>query len=214
VRDLNRIINNVPRTYCNHGRLKRSFDRRTGVRRAPFDAQEGVRGGVVVLLLVGLASPLNTLARSTQPATVRASLTAGTTGVTNTVTITPESISLSSVFDANGQVSAGGKPLANATVAFHMGDVILGSAKTDQLGHYAISVPAGAYYFPAALNGATVYTVVEPVNSSFISAPSAATDVAVDQAPLYTIIVVIIAAAVAVVLYLFVRRIIFMLLLG
>jgi len=161
---------------------------------------------VIVLLLVGLTSPLDTLARSTQPATVHASLTAGTTRVTNTVTITPESISLSSVFDANGQVSAGGKPLANATVALHMGDVILGSAKTDQLGQYAISVPAGAYYFPAALNGATVYTVVEPVNSSFISAPSAATDVAVDQAPLYAIIVVIIAAAAAVVLYLFVRR--------
>ena len=161
---------------------------------------------VIVFLLVGLVSPLETLARGAQPATVHASLTAGTTRVTNTVTITPASISLGSVFDANGQVSAGGKPLANASVALHMGDMILGSATTDQLGHYAISAPAGAYYFPAALNGATVYTVVEPVNSSFISAPSAATDVAVDQAPLYAIIVVIIAAAVAVVLYLFVRR--------
>lgn len=161
---------------------------------------------VIVLLLVGLASPLDTLARSTQPATVRASLAAGTTGVTNTVAITPASISLGSVFDANGQVSAGGKPLANASVALHMGDMILGSATTDQLGHYAISAPAGAYYFPAALNGATVYTVVEPVNSSFMSAPSAATDVAVDLAPLYAIIVIIIAAVVAVVLYLLVRR--------
>ena len=161
---------------------------------------------VVVLLLVGLALPLNTLARSTQPAAVRASHTTSTTRVTNNVTITPESISLGSVFDANGQVSAGGKPLANAFVALHMGDVVLGSAKTDQLGHYAISAPAGAYYFPAALNGATVYTVAAPVNSSFISAPSAATDVAVDLAPLYSIIVVIIATAVVVVLYLFVRR--------
>jgi hypothetical protein len=34
---------------------------------------------VIVLLLVGLTSPLDTLARSTQPATVRASLAAGTT---------------------------------------------------------------------------------------------------------------------------------------
>jgi hypothetical protein len=161
---------------------------------------------VIVLLLVGLTAPLDALARSTQPATVRASLAAGTASVTNNVTIRPDSISLGSVFDANGQVSAGGKPLANASVALHMGDVILGSTKTDQLGHYAISVPVGASYFPAALNGATVYTVVEPVNSSFISAPSVATDVAVDQAPLYAIIVVIIAAAVAVVLYLFVRR--------
>jgi hypothetical protein len=161
---------------------------------------------VIVFLLVGLVSPLHTLARSTQPAAVRASLAAGTASVTNTVTIRPDSISLGSVFDANGQVSAGGKPLANASVALHMGDVILGSTRTDQLGHYAISVPVGASYFPAALNGATVYTVVEPVNSSFISAPSVATDVAVDQAPLYAIIVVIIAAAVAVMLYLFVRR--------
>jgi hypothetical protein len=161
---------------------------------------------VIVFLLVGLVSPLDTLARSTQPAAVSASLAAGTASVTNNVTIRPDSISLGSVFDANGQVSAGGKPLANASVALHMGDVILGSAETDQLGHYAISVPVGASYFPAALNGATVYTVVEPVNSSFISAPSVATDVAVDQAPLYAIIVVIIVVAVAVVLYLFLRR--------
>jgi hypothetical protein len=69
---------------------------------------------VIALLLVGLTLSLDTLALSTQPATVRASLTAGTTRVTNNVTITPESISLGSVFDANGQVSAGGKPLANA----------------------------------------------------------------------------------------------------
>jgi fermentation-respiration switch protein FrsA (DUF1100 family) len=155
------------------------------VNRALFDAQEGVRGG----RHRASARWVNITPRYAGPqhaARHRSRIARGR--------------------HHNGQVSAGGKPLANASVALYMGDMILGSAKTDQVGHYAISVPAGAYYFPAALNGATVYTVVEPVNSSFISAPSAATDVGVDQAPLYAIIVVIITAAVAVVLYLFVRR--------
>ena len=128
------------------------------------------------------------------------------TSVTNNVTVGSNAISLGSVLEANGQVSANGKPLPNASVVLHMGDVKIASVQTDQNGRYAFSVPVGAYYFPAAFsNGAMVYTVVEPGNSSFISTPSAATSVSVDVAPLYAIIALITVAVVAV-LYGYARR--------
>ena len=128
------------------------------------------------------------------------------TSVTNNVTVGSNGISLGSVLEANGQVSANAKPLPNASVVLHMGNVKIASVQTDQNGRYAFSVPVGAYYFPAALlNGATVYTVVEPHDSSFVDTPSAATSVPVNLAPLYAIIALI-TAAVVIVCYLFVRR--------
>ena len=124
----------------------------------------------------------------------------------NSVTVSPGSISLGSGLEANGQVSADGKPLPNASVKLHMGDSIVVHTQTDQRGRYAFSVPVGAYYFPAASsNGATVYTVVEPSTSSSISTPSAATSVSVDLVPLYAIIGLL-TAAVVVGLYSFMRR--------
>ena len=130
---------------------------------------------------------------------------AASSSVTNNVTVSSNSISLGSVLEAHGQVSADGKPLPNATVVLHMGDVTVASAQTDKLGRYAFSAPVGAYYFPTAFsNGAMVYTVVEPSNSSFISTTSAATSVPVDPAPLY-VLIALITAVVVVLCYLFVR---------
>jgi ABC-2 type transport system permease protein len=126
--------------------------------------------------------------------------------VTNNITVSSNSISLGSVLEASGQVSADGKPLPNAPVALHMGDITVANTQTDQNGRYAFSVPVGANYFPAAFsNGVTVYTVVEPHDSSFVDTPSAATSVPVNLAPLFAIIALI-AAAVVTVCYLFVWR--------
>jgi hypothetical protein len=132
-------------------------------------------------------------------------LPAPSSTVTNNVTVGSNGISLGSLLEANGQVSANGKPLPNASVVLHMGDVKIASVQTDQNGRYAFSAPVGAYYFPAAFsNGAMVYSVMEPGNSSYISTPSAATSVPVDLAPLYAIIALIIVVVV-VVLYVCVR---------
>ena len=105
--------------------------------------------------------------------------------MTNNITVSSNSISLGSVLEASGQVSADGKPLPNAPVTLHMGDITVANTQTDQNGRYAFSVPVGANYFPAAFsNGAIVYTVVEPQNSSFVGTPSAATSVPVNLTPL------------------------------
>jgi hypothetical protein len=63
--------------------------------------------------------------------------------VTNNVTVGSNGISLGSVLEANGQVSANGKPLPNASVVLHMGDVKIASVQTDQNGRYAFSFPSG-----------------------------------------------------------------------
>jgi hypothetical protein len=160
----------------------------------------------LVLALAGFASQHNTMPGGVQPVAARASLAPNTTTVTNNVTVSSGSISLGSVLEANGQVTAAGKPVANASVALHLGDLIVAYAQTDQLGRYAFSVPIGVYYFPAAFsNGVKVYTVVEPSNSLFTSTSSAATSVSVDLAPLYVIITLVTVAVVAG-LYLYVRR--------
>jgi hypothetical protein len=126
--------------------------------------------------------------------------------VTNNVTLSPVSISLGSTLQATGKVTDGKKPLADATVVLHMGDVKLADAKTNANGDYAFNVPVGLYYFPAALSaGATVYTVVEPQNASFISTPSAVTTITVDLVPFY-LIIAIITVAILVGLYLYARR--------
>jgi ABC-2 type transport system permease protein len=160
---------------------------------------------VLVVVITG-GFVLAALPGGVRPVGAQASTAPSSTTVTNSITVSSSSISLGSVLEARGQVSADGKPLPNASVALHMGDINVANTQTDQNGRYAFSVPVGANYFPAAFsNGATVYTVVDPQNSSFVDTPSPATSVPVNQAPLYTIIALIIAAVV-IVCYLFVRR--------
>ena len=126
--------------------------------------------------------------------------------VTNNITVLSSSISLGSTLQVTGQVRAGQKPLADAPVALHVGDAKIAYAQTDEKGAYVFSVPVGLYYFPSALsNAATVYTVVGPSDSSFISTPSVAIRVPVDLLPLYPIIVAI-TGAVLLCLYLYARR--------
>ena len=61
-------------------------------------------------------------------------------------------------------------------------------------------------YFPAALhNGATIYTVVEPRDASFVETPSAVTSVAVDLLPLFAVIVLI-TGLIVLGLYMYARR--------
>src|SRR5665647_1234719 len=125
---------------------------------------------------------------------------------TNNVKVSPDTISLGSTLQATGKVTDGNKPLANASVALHMGDVILTDTQTNANGEYSFDAPIGVYYFPAAFSsGATVYTVVEPYNASFISTTSAVKTVSVDLVPLY-LIIAIITGAIVVGLYLYVRR--------
>ena len=160
---------------------------------------------VLVVVITG-GFVLAALPGGVRPVGAQASKAPSSTTVTNTLTVSSSSISLGSVLESRGQVSANGKPLPNASVALHMGDINVANTQTDQNGRYAFSVPVGANYFPAAFsNGATVYTVVEPQNSSFVDTPSPATSVPVNLAPLYTIIALI-TAAVVIVCYLFVRR--------
>ena len=133
---------------------------------------------------------------------VAAQASSANTTVTNNLTVTPVTISLGSNLHASGKVTEGDKPLRDASVALHVGDVKLAYAKTNANGGYSFDVPVGMYYFPAALfNGATVYTVVEPYNAS----TSAVTTVSVDLVPLY-LIIAIITVAILVGLYLFSRR--------
>ena len=138
--------------------------------------------------------------------TVAAQAPPANTTVVNTVTVAPGSISLGSKVYANGQVTVGTTPLANAAVSLHMGDVILASAQTNGNGQYAFAAPVGVYYFPAAFsNGATIYTVAEPGNASLPSAPSAVTTVSVDSLPLYLIIAAV-TVVILIVLYVIARR--------
>jgi|BarGraIncu00431A_1022009.scaffolds.fasta_scaffold03012_6 ABC-2 type transport system ATP-binding protein len=136
----------------------------------------------------------------------QASQASGSTTVMNNVTVSANPISLGSTLRANGQASTASGPLANASVALHMGDATLAHTQTDSKGGYAFAVPVGAYYFPAALhNGATLYTAVEPLNSSFIETPSAVTSVAVDLFPLFAVIVLI-TGSIVLGLYVYARR--------
>ena len=160
---------------------------------------------VLVVVITGGFVPA-ALPGGVRPVGAQALTAPSSTTVTNNITVSSSSISLGSVLEARGQVSADGKPLPNASVALHMGDITVANTQTDQNGRYAFSVPVGANYFPAAFsNGETVYTVVEPHDSSFVDTPSAPTSVPVNLAPLYAIIALI-TAAVVTVCYLFVRR--------
>ncbi len=138
--------------------------------------------------------------------TVAAQASPANTTVVNNVTVAPGSISLGSTVQAAGKVTAGSKPLANAAVALHLGDVILANAQTNGNGAYSFAAPVGVYYFPAAFsNGVRLYTVAEPSNASLPSAPSAVTTVSVDLLPLYLIIAAVIVV-IFIVLYLVARR--------
>ena len=138
--------------------------------------------------------------------TVAAQAPPANTTVVNNVTVAPGSISLGSTVQATGKVTAGSKPLANAAVALHMGDVILANAQTNGNGAYSFAAPVGVYYFPAVFsNGARIYTVAQPANASLPSAPSAVTTVSVDLLPLYLIIAAVIVV-IFIGIYLVARR--------
>jgi ABC-2 type transport system ATP-binding protein len=157
-------------------------------------------------LSAGLMSAHDSYSGGVPIVAAQASSAASSATVTNNVTVRSNSVSLGSSLEANGQVSADGRPLPNASVALHMGDVQVALAQTDQNGTYAFSVPVGAYYFPAAFsNGAAVYTVVHAQNSSFVDTPSAATTIPVNLAPLYAI-TALVTLAVVTILFLNVQR--------
>lgn len=127
--------------------------------------------------------------------------------LTNDVTVIPTTISLGSTVQASGLVTVGEQPLPNATVKLQMGDYTLADTKTNANGEYSFVAPVGVNYFAAALwNGALIYTVVEPRDSSFVNTPSAATALAVDELPLYLCIAIITGAAIIIGLYLYARR--------
>lgn len=136
----------------------------------------------------------------------QASPSSANTTVTNSLTVTPGTLSLGSTLQATGKATAGEKPLANAVVSLHMGDVKLANTQTNANGEYSFNEPVGLYYLAAALNnGATIYTVAESRDAAFVSTPSAVTTVSVDQLPLY-LLIFIITAAILLGLYLYVRR--------
>ncbi len=161
----------------------------------------------VLIVTAGVALARNhQLYGGVLPVAGQASAAPANQTVANNITISSEVISLGSTLQANGQVSTASGPLANASVALHIGDLTVAHAQTDQKGEYAFAVPVGAYYFPAAFsNGAVIYTVVEPRDSSFISTPSAATNLPVDLLPLI-IIVVLVIGAIGLGLYWYTRR--------
>ena len=156
---------------------------------------------IAAVFAVSCSSPCNGVL------TVAAQAPPANTTTVNNVTIVPGSISLGSTVHAGGRVTVGTKPLVNAAVALHMGDVILADAQTNGNGEYSFAAPVGVYYFPAAFsNGATIYTVVEPGNASLASVPSAVTTVSVDLLPFY-LIVAAVTGAILIGLYLFARQI-------
>jgi hypothetical protein len=65
-----------------------------------------------------------------------------------------------------------GQPLANATAKLYKGDMIFAHTRTNENGD--IPSQLQRYYF-AAVFSASVYTVAEPCNSSFVSTPNAVT---------------------------------------
>ena len=126
--------------------------------------------------------------------------------MTNNIKVNSGGISLGSTLEANGQVTAAGKPLGNASMALYVGDVLIAHTQTDQSGRHAFAVPVGLYYFPAVFsNGATIYTVTEPSIGSLPSAPSAVTPVSVDLLP-FSLIIAAVTVAILIGLYLFVWR--------
>jgi hypothetical protein len=160
----------------------------------------------VVLLTAGFAFLGNASShQGVLKAAAQASPTAATP-VENDLTVTTKSITLGSTIGATGNVRTADGPLAGATVELHLGDIVLARTQTDANGNYAFSVPVGMYYVPAAaVGGATVYTLVQPLNASFVTTASGVTDVPVDAVPLYLAIAVL-TGAIVIILYFYVRR--------
>ena len=160
----------------------------------------------VVLLTAGFAFLGNA---SSHPGILKAAAQSSPTAATpveNDLTVKTNSITLGSTIQATGNVRTADGPLAGATVELHLGDIVLAHTQTDANGDYAFSVPIGIYYVPAAaVGGATVYTIVEPLNASFVSTASGVTDVSVDAVPLYLAIAVL-TGAIILLLYLYVRK--------
>jgi hypothetical protein len=94
---------------------------------------------ITAVFAVFCGSPCNdvlTAAAQTPPASVN-------TPVANNVTVAPGSISLGTTVQATGKATVGTKPLANAAVSLHMGDVILADAQTNGNGAYSFAAPVG-----------------------------------------------------------------------
>ncbi|MGZ4883628.1 MAG: hypothetical protein ACXV2A_07015, partial [Halobacteriota archaeon] len=164
---------------------------------------------ICVLALIVSATAARELSTTAEPATLHfqaTSAASNNTSVTNVLTVRSQSISLGSTLDAQGKVTLGTQPLANARVALHLGDVVLATTQTDATGAYTFSAPAGVYYFPAAVSGgATVYSVATPPGNTSITAPSGVTNVTVDELPLLVLIIVVVGAVLAG-LYAYARR--------
>ncbi|MGZ4853428.1 MAG: hypothetical protein ACXV3D_09635, partial [Halobacteriota archaeon] len=164
---------------------------------------------ICVLALTVSAVAARDVSTAAHPATLHFQTTraaSNNTTVTNVLTVSSSSISLGSTIQAQGKVTLGTQPLANARVALHLGDVVLATTQTDATGAYTFSVPVGVYYFPAAVSGgATVYSVATPPGDTSITAPSGVTNVAVDVLPLLVLIIIVVGAVLAG-LYAYTRR--------
>lgn len=114
----------------------------------------------------------------------------------NSLTVSTDGISIGSSLEANGTITIDQKPLANAQVALHMGNVVVGTTTTDAKGEYEFSTPVGLYYFPTAIwGGAAVYSVVKAPTGAASDATSIVTFVAVDPLPLFVIIILAVVVA-------------------
>jgi hypothetical protein len=135
-----------------------------------------------------------TTAYAAEPAKLSFQTSANTnnTTITNVLTVSTNGISIGSRLEANGTATIGKKPLEAASVALHIGDVVLATTTTDGTGQYAFSTPVGLDYFPSALwGGAAVYTVVK-APTGLSDATSTVTDVPVDPLPFYALIIVVV----------------------
>ncbi|MGZ4853075.1 MAG: hypothetical protein ACXV3D_07820, partial [Halobacteriota archaeon] len=99
--------------------------------------------------------------------------------VNNTVSAL-SSVALGRNLAVEGTLMTANGPVVNSTVSLYLGDRNIAQTQTDQNGSYAFSASTTPYYFPAAVNGATIYTVFEPHGEPLRSATSAVTHVPVD----------------------------------
>jgi len=175
-----------------------------------FGRKTRFAGAVFCLLLVTVfclfAAP-NFSSTGGAPA-VRAQLAPTTANPTiaNNVTVHSDSVSLGSTLDASGTATTAQGPVANTSVALHMGDIVVAHTQTNQKGEYAFSAPININYLPAVFSGnAAVYTVVEPTSPGLTSTPSAVTNLPVNATPVYAIAVIVVVV-VLLCLFVFGRR--------
>ncbi|MGZ4862719.1 MAG: DUF4129 domain-containing protein [Halobacteriota archaeon] len=115
--------------------------------------------------------------------------------VNNAISALSSSVALGSNLAAQGRLMTAEGPVANGTVLLYLGDHNVARTQTDQNGSYAFSASTSPYYFPAVLNGATVYTIFEPHGEPLTSATSAVTHVPVDMVGAYAGVAAVIGAA-------------------